>query len=144
GSPSKACGDRYRPFDSDRFIARLPGDPYSFIDRVTRFQYGEQWKLAPGATANVEYDVPSDAWYFAANRGDAMPYSVLNEVALQACGWTAAYLGAALTSPDDLHFRNLGGNATQHAAVRPGSGTLVTNVKLTRVSPAAGMIILQF
>jgi 3-hydroxymyristoyl/3-hydroxydecanoyl-(acyl carrier protein) dehydratase len=56
----------------------------------------------------------------------------------------AAYLGAALTSPDDLHFRNLGGNATQHAAVTPASGTLVTNLKLTKVSPAAGMIILQF
>jgi 3-hydroxymyristoyl/3-hydroxydecanoyl-(acyl carrier protein) dehydratase len=144
GLPSKAFGDRYRPFDRDRFIARLPGDPYSFIDRVTRFKNGEPWKLAPGATAQVEYDVPPDAWYFAANRTEFTPYSVLNEVALQACGWMAAYLGAALTSPDDLHFRNLGGNATQHAPVQPHSGTLITNVKLTKVSPAAGMIIVQF
>jgi acyl transferase domain-containing protein/3-hydroxymyristoyl/3-hydroxydecanoyl-(acyl carrier protein) dehydratase len=144
GFPSKAFGDRYRPFDHDRFIARLPGDPYSFIDRVTKFENGEQWKLAPGATAEVEYTVPPDAWYFSANRCEFMPYSVQNEVALQACGWMAAYLGAALTSPDDLHFRNLGGNAIPHAAVRPDSGTLVTNAKLTKVSPAAGMIILQF
>jgi acyl transferase domain-containing protein/3-hydroxymyristoyl/3-hydroxydecanoyl-(acyl carrier protein) dehydratase len=144
GSPSKAFGDRYRPFDRDRFIARLPGDPYSFIDRVTRFENGDQWKLAPGATAQVEYDVPPDAWYFAANRCEFMPYSVLNEVALQACGWMAAYLGAALTSPDDLHFRNLGGVATQHTSIHPDSGTLLTNVKLTKVSPAAGMIIVQF
>jgi acyl transferase domain-containing protein/3-hydroxymyristoyl/3-hydroxydecanoyl-(acyl carrier protein) dehydratase len=144
GSPSKAFGDRYRPFDRDRFIARLPGDPYSFIDRVNRFESGEQWRLAPGATAQVEYDVPPDAWYFAANCREFMPYSVLNEVALQACGWMAAYLGAALTGPDDLHFRNLGGVATQHAAIRPDSGTLITNVHLTKVSPAAGMIIVQF
>lgn len=144
GSPSKAFGDRYRPFDRDRFIARLPGNPYSFIDRVARFENGQPWKLAAGATAQVEYDVPRDAWYFAANRCEFMPYSVLNEVALQACGWMAAYLGAALASPDDLHFRNLGGNATQHAALRPDAGTLVTHVKLTKVSPAAGMIILQF
>jgi 3-hydroxymyristoyl/3-hydroxydecanoyl-(acyl carrier protein) dehydratase/malonyl CoA-acyl carrier protein transacylase len=144
GSPSKAFGDRYRPFDRDRFIARLPGPPFSFLDRVTRFDNGEQWRLAPGAAVEAEYTVPADAWYFAANRCDRMPYSVLNEIALQACGWTCAYLGSALTSPDDLHFRNLGGNATQHAAVRPDAGTLTTRVKLTRVSPAAGMIILAF
>jgi 3-hydroxymyristoyl/3-hydroxydecanoyl-(acyl carrier protein) dehydratase len=144
GNPSRAFGDRYRGFDRERFIARLPGDPYSFIDRVTRFENGQQWKLAPGATAMVEYNVPPDAWYFAANRCEFMPYSVLNEVALQACGWMAAYLGAALTSPEDLHFRNLGGNAIQHAAVGSDAGTLVTSVKLTKVSPAAGMIILQF
>jgi 3-hydroxymyristoyl/3-hydroxydecanoyl-(acyl carrier protein) dehydratase len=144
GSPSRAFGDRYRPFDSDRFIARLPGDPYSFIDRVSRFENGQQWKFAPGAAAEVQYNVPPGAWYFAANRSDSMPYSVLNEVALQACGWTAAFLGAALTSPDDLHFRNLGGNAIQHAAVGPNTGTLTTAIKLKQVSPAAGMIILSF
>jgi 3-hydroxymyristoyl/3-hydroxydecanoyl-(acyl carrier protein) dehydratase len=63
---------------------------------------------------------------------------------LQACGWTAAYLGAALTSPDDLAFRNLGGNATQFAAVQANSGKLTTRVKLTKVAPAAGMIIVAF
>jgi 3-hydroxymyristoyl/3-hydroxydecanoyl-(acyl carrier protein) dehydratase len=144
GLPSKAFGERYRPFDRDRFIARLPSDPYSFIDRVTKFENGQAWTLAAGATAKVQYDVPADAWYFAANRCASMPYSVLNEIALQACGWMAAYCGAALTSPDDLKFRNLGGNATQHAAVTPDSGTLITTAKLTKVSPAAGMIILQF
>jgi 3-hydroxymyristoyl/3-hydroxydecanoyl-(acyl carrier protein) dehydratase len=144
GNPSKAFGDPYRPFDRDRFIARLPGPPYSFLDRVTRADNCEPWKLAPGAAVEAEYAVPPDAWYFAANRCDRMPYSVLNEIALQACGWTAAYLGSALTSPDDLHFRNLGGVATQHAAVRPDAGTLATRVKLTKVSPAAGMIILGF
>jgi 3-hydroxymyristoyl/3-hydroxydecanoyl-(acyl carrier protein) dehydratase len=144
GNPSKAFGDRYFPFDRDRFIARLPGAPYSFIDRVTHIANCEPWKLAPGGSAVVEYDVPPDAWYFASNRCDYMPYCVLNEIALQACGWMAAYLGSALTSPDDLLFRNLGGNATQHRDVRPNVVTLTTNIKLTKVSPAAGMIILQF
>jgi acyl transferase domain-containing protein/3-hydroxymyristoyl/3-hydroxydecanoyl-(acyl carrier protein) dehydratase len=144
GSPSKAFGDRYRPFDRDRFIARLPGPPFSFIDRVVRVENCEAWKLAPGALADVEYDVPAEAWYFAANRCDRMPYVILNEIALQACGWMAAYLGSSLTSPEDLHFRNLGGNAAQHAAVGPDAGTLTTRIKLTRVSPAAGMIILAF
>jgi 3-hydroxymyristoyl/3-hydroxydecanoyl-(acyl carrier protein) dehydratase len=144
GSPSKAFGDRYRPFDRERFIARLPGEPYSFLDRVTRADHCEPWKLAAGAEVEAEYSVPPDAWYFAANRCERMPYCVLNEIALQACGWTAAYLGAALTSPDDLHFRNLGGNATQYAPVGPDAGRLTTRVKLTKVSPAAGMIILGF
>ncbi len=40
-----------------------------------------------------------------------MPFAVLLEVALQPCGWLAAYLGSALTSPVDLSFRNLGGTA---------------------------------
>jgi len=144
GSPSKAFGERYRPFDHDRFIARLPAPPYSFIDRVTRISNCEQWKLAPSGEAEVEYEVPRDAWYFASNRCETMPYCVLNEIALQACGWMAAYLGSALTSPHAMHFRNLGGNAVQHAAITPGSGLLTTQIKLTKVSPAAGMIILQF
>ncbi len=144
GSPSNAFGDRYRPFDRDRFIARLPAPPYSFIDRVTRIANCEQWKLAPGGEAEVEYAVPRDAWYFASNRCETMPYCVLNEIALQACGWMAAYLGSALTSPHAMRFRNLGGNAIQHAAITPVSGLLTTKIKLTKVSPAAGMIILQF
>jgi 3-hydroxymyristoyl/3-hydroxydecanoyl-(acyl carrier protein) dehydratase len=144
GSPSRAFGDRYRPFDRDRFIARLPGPPFSFLDRVTRAEKCEPWKLTAGAEVEAQYTVPPDAWYFASNRCDQMPYSVLNEIALQACGWTAAYLGAALTSPDDLHFRNLGGNATQLAPVGPDAGLLTTRVKLAKVSPAAGMIILGF
>ena len=34
GKPSEAFGDPYRPFDHGRFIARLPGPPYSFLDRL--------------------------------------------------------------------------------------------------------------
>jgi 3-hydroxymyristoyl/3-hydroxydecanoyl-(acyl carrier protein) dehydratase len=144
GDPSKAYGDRYRPFDRDRFLARLPAPPYSFLDRVVRVENCEPWKLAAGGIAETEYEVPPDAWYFAANCCDVMPYCVLNEIALQSCGWMAAYLGSAITSPEDLHFRNLMGHATQHADVGPDAGTLRTRVKLKSVSPTAGMIILQY
>ena len=61
--------------------------------------------------------MPPDAWYFDADRQDVMPFVILLEAALQPCGWLAAYLGAALTSPDDLCFRNLGGKAR---TARPG------------------------
>ena len=145
GNPSKAFGDRYRPFDRDRFIARLPGAAVLVPrPRRPRSRTASRGSWPPAATVEAEYDVPPDAWYFAADRCDRMPFSVLLEVALQPCGWLAAYLGSALTSPDDLYFRNLGGNAIQHAAVGPDAGTLTTTVKLTKVSPSAGMIIQHY
>jgi 3-hydroxymyristoyl/3-hydroxydecanoyl-(acyl carrier protein) dehydratase len=53
-------------------------------------------------------------------------------------------LGAALTSPDDLCFRNLGGTATQWEPVLADAGTLTTELILTKVSHSAGMIILNY
>jgi len=73
-----------------------------------------------------------------------MPFSVLLEIALQPCGWLAAYLGSALTSPTDLKFRNRGGSATLFRPVTPNIGTLTTTVKMTNVSNSGGMIIQHF
>jgi 3-hydroxymyristoyl/3-hydroxydecanoyl-(acyl carrier protein) dehydratase len=100
--------------------------------------------MKAGGTAVAEYDVPPDAWYFAAARQPAMPFTILLEVALQACGWMSAYLGSALHSDADLHYRNLGGTATQLAAVGPDAGTLTTRVKIMKASKSAGMIIQHF
>ena len=143
GNPSEAFGEPYRAFDRDRVIARLPGPPFQFLDRVTAAA-GEPFVLKAGASCEAQYDVPPGEWYFRENRGDTMPFSVLLEIALQPCGWLAAYCGSALTSPDDLAFRNLGGRATQFRPVTPDSGTLTTNVKLTNVSQSAGMIIQHY
>lgn len=144
GKPSEAFGERYRIFDQERVIARLPGPPYKFLDRITSIKHCEPWKLAAGGEIIAEYDVPPEEWYFEANRCDKMPFSVLLEVALQPCGWLAAYLGSALTSTKDLSFRNLGGTATQFAEVRPDAGTLTTKVKITKVSSSGGMIIQHY
>jgi 3-hydroxymyristoyl/3-hydroxydecanoyl-(acyl carrier protein) dehydratase len=130
-------------FDEQRRIARLPGPPYQFLDRITHVT-GEPFKLEAGGVAVAEYDVPPDAWYFAANRQGDMPFAVLLEIALQPCGWLAAYCGSALTSETDLSFRNLGGKATQLTPVLPDIGTLTTREKLTKVSSSAGMIIQWF
>jgi 3-hydroxymyristoyl/3-hydroxydecanoyl-(acyl carrier protein) dehydratase len=143
GNPSECFGESYRVFDRERFLARLPGPPYAFLDRVTRADL-EPFQLKAGGVIETEYDVPPDEWYFAANRQPVMPYAVLLEIALQPCGFLAAYLGAAKTSPDDLCFRNLGGKAVQLLEVTPDMGTLTTTVKATRVSHSAGMIILNF
>ncbi len=140
GNPSDAFGEPYRVFDHERKIARLPGPPFQFLDRIVELS-GEPWKLVEGASVVAEYDVPVDAWYFAAGRQPEMPFSVLLEIGLQPCGWLAAYLGSALTSDVDLCFRNLDGNAVQLRAVTPDSGTLSIAVTITRVASSGGMII---
>jgi acyl transferase domain-containing protein/3-hydroxymyristoyl/3-hydroxydecanoyl-(acyl carrier protein) dehydratase len=144
GRPSDAFGDRYIPFDDQRKIARLPGPPFQFLDRVVSIENCEPWVLQAGGEIVAQYDVPVDAWYFASNRQRTMPFAVLLETALQPCGWLAGYLGSALTSETDLSFRNLGGTATQYRDVTPQSGTLSTTVKMTRVSNSAGMIIQHY
>jgi len=144
GKPSEAFGARYKPFDDARVIARLPGDPYKFLDRVVKIENCAQWELKAGGYIEAEYDVPPGEWYFKSGAQGSMPFAVLLEVALQPCGWLAAYLGSALTSPTDLSFRNLGGTAVQYAEVMPDAGILVTRIKITKVSQSGGMIIQDY
>jgi 3-hydroxymyristoyl/3-hydroxydecanoyl-(acyl carrier protein) dehydratase len=143
GKPSDAFGEPYRVFDAGRIIARLPGPPFQFLDRVTRIE-AEPWRMVEGGVIEAEYDVPVDGWYFEADRQPTMPFAVLLEAALQPCGWLAAYLGSALTSSVDMSFRNLGGSGEVLSEIGPRVGTLTTRVKITRVSRSAGMIIQGF
>jgi PfaB family protein len=143
GKPSLAFGDKYKPFDSERFIARLPAPPYSFIDRITSIE-PKQWLLEPDGWVETECDVNPDAWFFKANRTPSMPYCIINEIALQPCGWLAAYMGIALKSQKDLRFRNLGGNTTLYQNILPAENTLTTRTRLTQVSRAGDMTIEQF
>ncbi|PIR16742.1 MAG: type I polyketide synthase, partial [Elusimicrobia bacterium CG11_big_fil_rev_8_21_14_0_20_64_6] len=143
GNPSEAFGEPYKIFDKDRILARLPGPPYQFLDRIVGLK-GEPFVLKAGASATAEYAIAKDAWYFKENGQATMPFAILLEVALQPCGWLAAYCGSALTSPIDLSFRNLGGDAIQHIEVTPATGTLVTSVVMTKVSQSGGMIIQNY
>ncbi|MFH1983076.1 MAG: beta-ketoacyl synthase N-terminal-like domain-containing protein [Pseudomonadota bacterium] len=143
GNPSAAFGAPYRVFDSDRRIARLPGPPYLFMDRVTSVA-PPPWILAPGGWITAEYDIRGDAWYFRASRSGQMPFCVLLEIALQPCGWLAAYCGSALKSTTDLKFRNLGGDATLHRNLSTRAHRLTMKARLTKVSEAGEMIIEHF
>ena len=143
GKPSEAFGEPYKIFDKDRIIARLPGPPYSFLDRIVAVE-PEAWILKPDGWIEAEYDVSPDAWYFRADRSSSMPFCVLLEAALQPCGWLAAYLGSALRSEKDLKFRNLGGNALLHRMIFPQEQTLTIRTRMTKVSEAAEMIIEHF
>ena len=133
GKPVQAFGDRYRPFeDGTRFLARLRA-PYQCIDRVIHTD-AKPWVMKSGTSAVAEYDIDPDAWFFDADRGDSLPLAILLEVALQPCGWLAAYMGSALHSDEDLVFRNLGGSARQYLRVSRQSGVLTTRVKATKIT----------
>ncbi|MEE2885872.1 MAG: beta-ketoacyl synthase N-terminal-like domain-containing protein, partial [Planctomycetota bacterium] len=143
GKPSQAFGAPYEIFDSGRKIARLPRPPFQFLDRITGVQ-GVAFEMKAGASCRAEVDITPDQWYFESNRQEQIPFAILLEMALQPCGWLAAYVGSALTSDEDLKFRNLGGESTQHTAVLPTTDTLVTEVEMTGVSSSAGMIIQHY
>ncbi|MFW5830486.1 MAG: type I polyketide synthase, partial [Planctomycetota bacterium] len=148
GRPSDAFGAPYSVFDNERVIARLPREPYKFLNRIMRIDGCEAFVMRAGGDIDAEYDVPADAWYFPADQqtshGPVMPFAVLLEAALQPCGWLSAYVGSALTSQEDLRYRNLGGSATIHRAVTPDTGTLHARVRMAAASSSGGMIIQQF
>ncbi len=143
GKPSEAFGEKYRPFDSKRKIARLPGPPYFFMDRIITAD-APQWEMTPSGWIESQFDMPSDGWYFRAGYTSCLPFCILLEIALQPCGWLAAYAGSALKSQDRLYFRNLGGEAELIKPVHRDMGTLTMRSRMTAVSHAGGLIIQNF
>ncbi len=143
GKPSDAFGAPYRPFDRQRFIARLPAPPYSFISRVTQVD-AAPWELKPDGWARIVWNMHPDDWYFRAHRSDGMPLCILMEIGLQACGFLAAYMGSALKSEKDLRFRNLDGQATLEANVMRDRGPVDARARLLSSSMAGDMLIEQF
>ena len=141
GKPSVCFGDRYRVFDDQRRIARLPGPPYKFLNRITAVSPSDG-RFANGASCEAQYDIETDGWYFADD--GIMPFSILLEVGLQPCGWLAAYIGCALQSSTDLSFRNLDGQGQQLQTVTRNSGTLTTSVKLVKLVKLSATILCNF
>lgn len=143
GSLVHAFGEKYRPFDEGRFIARLPQEPFLFLDRVTKI-VSPAWELVSGGEIETQFDVSPDAWFFSANRQPSLPFSVLLEYPLQSCGWFSAYMGSALQSDEELHYRNLGGRATLYEDLGRDTGTLTARIQTTNLSKSAGMLIQNF
>ncbi|MBT6176176.1 MAG: 3-hydroxyacyl-[acyl-carrier-protein] dehydratase FabA, partial [Deltaproteobacteria bacterium] len=143
GKPSKAFGEMYTVFDQTNRVARLPGPPYHFMSRIPTVD-GPIGGMKAGTVVEVDYDIPEDVWYFDENGHRTMPFCVLLEAALQPCGWLASYVGSALTSNDELFFRNLDGKGTLKVELLPAGGTLRTRSKITSISQSAGMIIESF
>lgn len=144
GQPWKCFGEPYKIYDGiHRKLARLPRPPFNFLHRVTEVT-GKPFEMVAGGIAVGDYDVHADDWYFAQERTGRMPFTVLQEAALQVCGWLSSYVGSALTSETDLKYRNLGGSCRWHRPVLAVPDTLTTTVKLTQLSHSAGMIIQHF
>ncbi|NNF99183.1 MAG: type I polyketide synthase [Desulfobacteraceae bacterium] len=143
GNPSDCFGEPYRQFDHQRRVARLPGPPYCFVDRITHID-PEPWQLKPGGWLRAEHDVMANHWYFSADKSGILPYCILLEIALQPCGFLAAYAGSALRSEKDLKFRNLGGSGIIHSNVHRSDTRLHMYARMTKVSETADMIIENF
>jgi 3-oxoacyl-(acyl-carrier-protein) synthase/3-hydroxymyristoyl/3-hydroxydecanoyl-(acyl carrier protein) dehydratase len=143
GNPSDCFGAPYQIFDEQRRIARLPRPPFQFLDRV-EWVNGPFMQQHVGTELVAAYDPPDDAWYWDAENNGSMPFSVLLEIALQPCGFMAAYMGSALLSEQDLSFRNLSGDARLFQSVTPGSGTLRIHVKSLKIARSGNMIIQDY
>lgn len=143
GKPTDAFGSVYAHVDETRRFPRLPGPPYHFISRVLGID-GRPGEVRVGASVEVEYDVPEDAWYFTDNDCPTMPFAVLLEVALQPCGWLTGFMGIPLRRESDLAFRNLGGTGTVFGEVLPNGGTLRTVVTFTNISQLGNTFIESF
>jgi 3-hydroxymyristoyl/3-hydroxydecanoyl-(acyl carrier protein) dehydratase len=143
GKPSLCFGEQFKPFDSERFLARLPNPPYLFVDRITAVE-AEFLKIKTGGHVQGQFDIDPDAWYFRANRQSSIPFSVLLEFPLQVCGWYSCFMGSAFTNDKELHYRNLDGTATLYEDITPDSGTLTADVYSTKAANSAGMLIQSF
>ena len=143
GSHVRAYGEGARVFDDERRGPRIPGPPLQLLHRAHHIDV-PVGTLKAGTGATAEVDLPADAWWWQASPDTTLPLVILLEAALQPCGWFTAWAGAALQSPNDLYFRNLGGTARLHADVTPDIRTLTTRATLTDTSNAGGMLLTFF
>jgi 3-hydroxymyristoyl/3-hydroxydecanoyl-(acyl carrier protein) dehydratase len=143
GSAVRAFGPWYTEFEGPgRRCARMPGPPLLQMTEVLQVE-GPPREVASDRSVTIAYDVPSDAWFWRAEPGAAMPYVILLETALQPCGWLTAWQAQGLQRAD-LYFRNLGGTGVQHQLVRTDAGRLLTTARQLSVSSMGGMQIQRF
>jgi 3-hydroxymyristoyl/3-hydroxydecanoyl-(acyl carrier protein) dehydratase len=146
GRLSSVLGPDYARFDDGQFVARLPQEPYDLIDQAV-IRKGRPGQVSPGTQVEALCDpsMPGRSWLTAEAGGASpvLPYAALNEMALQPCGFLAAYMGSALAFQGPMHFRNLGGEAVLKAwpaADQP----IQTRASLTKASVLGAMTIQHY
>lgn len=139
GLPSLAFGSRFRPFDNGKRMARLPGEPYAFISRISQLD-GPYCGMKVGSNLVAEWDIPQTHPLFIA---DKIPFSVLLEAFLQPCGWLASYIGCPLSSEQELFFRNLDGEIIFHH-YNYKAKKICTSTTVKSISKIQNTIIIQF
>ncbi|MCL1044194.1 3-hydroxyacyl-[acyl-carrier-protein] dehydratase FabA [Shewanella electrodiphila] len=107
---------------------------------------GKRGELKKPSSCIAEYEVPTDAWYFAKNsHASVMPYSVLMEISLQPNGFISGYMGTTLGFPgEELFFRNLDGSGELLRDVDLRGKTIVNDSKLLSTVIAGSNIIQSF
>jgi len=140
GSPEIAFGDKYKIFQGERRLARLPAPPYSYLDRILSTT-AKPWELSSQKQAIAEFIINPEDWIFQVSSSHHLPYAVLLETGLQTCGWLAAYMGSALLSEHNLWFRNLQGQSYYASPVLKETGVLRMEVLLTDFYRYGDMII---
>ena len=143
GSLERCFGPEYAVFNG-RQVPRIPNGDLLLFDRVLEIE-GQRHQLNASARITTVCDVPADAWYLNDNASPFVPLSVLMEMALQPCGFLSAYLGTALSAPDqDFLFRNLDGTATLLADLDLRGQTVINHASLHSTVSGAGTIIQSF
>ena len=143
GSLERCFGPEYAIFRGRR-VPRIPNGDLMLFDRVLEIN-GKRQELNAPASIITACDVPQDAWYLHQNAYPAVPLSVLMEMALQPCGFLSAYLGTALSAPEqDFLFRNLDGSATLFADLALPGQTVINHASLHSTVAGAGTIIQTF
>ncbi|MBI9044705.1 MAG: PfaD family polyunsaturated fatty acid/polyketide biosynthesis protein [Anaerolineaceae bacterium] len=107
GDISNVFGDSYKIYKNRR-VSRLPNGDLMCLHRVKEIV--AKWHdFNQPAYIISEFDVNDDAWYL----NPKVPFFILQESALQPCGFLSAYMGSPLLHPEnDYYFRNLDGHIT--------------------------------
>ena len=143
GSLERCFGPEYRVFRGKR-VPRIPNGDLMLFDRVLKIK-GIRNELNAPASIISAYDVPHDAWYLQQNAYPTVPISILMEMALQPCGFLSAYLGTALSAPEqDFLFRNLDGSAALLTDLDLRGQVVINHASLQSTVSGAGTIIQTF
>jgi 3-hydroxymyristoyl/3-hydroxydecanoyl-(acyl carrier protein) dehydratase len=110
GSVTACFGPEFSRYERQRH-PRIPNGDLLMMSRVVEIQ-GQRGQFGRSARIVSEYDVPAEAWFYQGANFTSLPYALWMEIALQPCGFLAAYLGTALRFPQvAYYFRNLDGSA---------------------------------
>ncbi|MDR1295805.1 MAG: hypothetical protein LBO05_00170 [Deltaproteobacteria bacterium] len=150
GLLSEALGPLYERFDDGSFVARLPRAPFDFIDEAA-VRRGRLGSVSVGTQVEAGYYLDACPggerdWLLSEAGGltPVVPYAAVNEMALQPCGFLAAYMGSALQFPGPMHFRNLGGHARMLGNIDKLKGMVQTKATLTKSSILGSMAIQHY
>jgi len=142
-SMAKCFGPEFEIYEHRRH-PRIPNGDLLLMSRIVEIT-GERGQFERPAGILAEYDVPADAWFYQNRNFSSLPYSVWMEIALQPCGFLAAYLGTSLLFPEvDFYFRNLDGSARVLSDADVRGETVAVRARLISTVASGSTVIQKF